>query len=194
MFGSGRVVRYLLCGAICGSNINLYKQAMENLRYIGTITRPHGLRGDCVLSDVAVVPDFTTALNVYVGYSASFAKPYTLVSLKATKNGCIVHFQDVESVDAVHPLKELGVFVEENILRDSGVVFTDDYVGCEVYDLESGNLYGSVVDVWDLPAYEALVVLTDSEEEVAVPVVDEIVVSVDLDGKKIVINPPIGLF
>ena len=55
--------------------------------------------------------------------------------------------------------------------------------------LEDGSNYGTVADVLNLPAQDCLVIKTETGE-VLIPFVRQLVPTVDLDRKLIVVNPP----
>ncbi len=67
-----------------------------------------------------------------------------------------------------------------------------DLIGLRV-TTEDGSEVGSVSDVILLPAHDIYVVKGPEEREILIPVVSEIVTSVDLESGIIMINPPKGL-
>lgn len=67
-----------------------------------------------------------------------------------------------------------------------------DLVGCEVVDV-GGDSLGRATGVTPGPAQDLLRVETDRGETL-VPLVDEIVESIDPTNKRIVVDPPAGLF
>jgi 16S rRNA processing protein RimM len=58
--------------------------------------------------------------------------------------------------------------------------------------LTSGELIGEVDEVVKLPGQDLLSV-TKSGKQVLIPMVKQFIVSIDIDSKTIVINPPEGL-
>lgn len=59
--------------------------------------------------------------------------------------------------------------------------------------LEGGDAIGEVTEVIHLPAQDLLAVQHVDGREVLIPFVEEIVPTVDLDGGRIVVDPPPGL-
>lgn len=166
-----------------------------SLKYIGTITKTHGVQGECTLSDVSLVPLVPPGSPVQLGYSASYGKAYTLGSIKKYKNGALIKLQGVDSIEEAEKLKELGIFIEESLMQtQEGDFFDDDILGCSVIEESSAAVLGTVSDIWKLPAHNAYVVTTPDGREVPVPVVDAIVKTVNLRAKTIVVNPPEGMF
>ena len=64
-------------------------------------------------------------------------------------------------------------------------------IGCEVL-LENSDLVGKVIEIIKLPGQDLLSIERNGKE-VLVPMVAAIVISIDVEKKKIVINPPEGL-
>jgi len=64
-------------------------------------------------------------------------------------------------------------------------------VGCRVETLD-GEYVGDVTDVAHLPAQDLLIVQRDGAE-ILVPFVSEIVPEIDVERRRIIIDPPPGL-
>jgi len=60
------------------------------------------------------------------------------------------------------------------------------------YFLEKGDLVGAVTEIVKLPGQDLLSIERNGKE-VLVPMVSAIIISIDVEKKKIVINPPEGL-
>ena len=75
--------------------------------------------------------------------------------------------------------------------RQKGEYFWHDLVGMEVADLK-GDLLGEVSAVYELAPLDLLEV-SGPESSFMIPCSREIVVSVDVEGKRIVLDPPEGL-
>ena len=77
-------------------------------------------------------------------------------------------------------------------MYESDDIYYDDLIGCSVYD---GDKYiGKVTDIMEVPQGEILCI--DNEEkgkESLVPYVDEFIIDVDIDEKKIIIKSIEGL-
>ena len=58
--------------------------------------------------------------------------------------------------------------------------------------LQSGDLVGEVSEIVKLPGQDLLSVNKDGKE-ILIPMVKQIIVSIDVETKRIVVNPPEGL-
>lgn len=161
-------------------------------RNIGTISRTHGTAGAMILTQC---PD--TSINikpgtqVLVGFSASFSKPFTLTSCETYKQSLIITLNNVTMND-IAELKDNGVFIDESaLLRGDDNYFISDLIGCAGID-EDGKLLGTITDVWIMPANDVWV-LSMPEGDIPLPVIDEVILSVDIQKKQIVIRLIDGL-
>lgn len=165
------------------------------MKYIGTITRAHGLHGECHLTDVQFLPVIKPGTAISIGFSASFGKKFTLESIRMHGNSVLLKIKGVNSITDADKLREQGVYVgEQDISLPDGEYYDEDIIGSKVFEESTGDSRGVVIDVWQLPAYKSYVVQTPDNKEVVVPAVDEIVRSINPRAKTIIINSPVGLF
>ena len=61
-------------------------------------------------------------------------------------------------------------------------------IGCQVF-LESGELFGELTDVLNLPGQDVLSIATTSGE-VLIPFVQQLVPHVDVVARKVIVIPP----
>ena len=161
-------------------------------RNIGTISRTHGTSGAMILTQC---PDTSIKIKpgtqVLIGFSASFSKPYTLTSCETYKQSLIITLHNVAMND-ISDLKDNGVFIEETaLLRKDDNYFISDLIGCSGID-EQGNILGTITDVWIMPANDVWV-LSMPEGDIPLPVIDDVIRSVDIQKKQIVIRLIEGL-
>lgn len=167
------------------------------LRYIGAFVRAHGLRGGLLLrwSPDAPEVEFRQGERIYVGYSAQFARPYTVRWSQRVPRGMLIGLEEVTTRAQAELLLEYGVFVEEErvaALQDAGGWALEEILGCWVVEEESGRVLGTVVDVWLLPANDVWVVETETSY-LPLPVISEVVRRVDPEGRRIEVRLLPGL-
>jgi 16S rRNA processing protein RimM len=105
----------------------------------------------------------------------------------------IIGFEGVDDMNAAIGLagSELRIPVEQLTELPPDMFYRHDLVGCAVETLD-GSAIGTVTDVEGTLAGSRLVVTT-SGGEVLVPLAAEICRTIDVPGKRIVIEPPEGL-
>ena len=104
----------------------------------------------------------------------------------------LVEFEGIDSREAAEGLRG-ALFVDAAEVREleEDEYWPEDLVGCEVFDIQ-GTLVGTVRRVVESPAHDLLEVGKENAVSL-VPVVKEIVRSVDISARRIVIDPPEGL-
>lgn len=154
----------------------------------GEIGKPHGISGE-----VYVVPISDDPRRFQTG-STLLWEDRSLV-VEATRphgNRFLVKFEGIETRDQAETLRgPLYVPIEEARSLEEGEFWQHDLVGCEVVSSD-GQPAGAVTQVVTGAAHDLLVVATSKGERM-VPLVKDIVVSVDPEARTIVVDPPAGL-
>lgn len=151
---------------------------MADLLEIGRIAKPHGLRGEVIVS---LSTDRTERLDAGAVLESDRG-PLTVVSAVPHQHRWRVRFDGVasrEDADALH-----GLVLRAEPVVDPDAWFVHDLVGAEVV-LADGTAVGECTAIVENPAYDMVEI--DDERLVPMPFVTEFV-----DGR-ITIDPPDGL-
>ncbi|MBI4262937.1 MAG: ribosome maturation factor RimM [Acidobacteria bacterium] len=166
----------------------------EDMVLVGRIARPHGLRGQVVVNPETDFAGqrFRTGARLWTR-SASGDEPLVVSSVRFQAGRPVIGFEGKSSLDAVERLAGMELRVPEEALQplEPGRYYEHQLVGCAVESV-SGERVGRVVRVEGGPGGSRLVV-EGGRGEVLIPFAAEISVSVDVDTKKILIDPPEGL-
>lgn len=157
---------------------------------IGAVARAHGVRGalrvrlDNPGSDV-----LSRVASVRVGQL-----DFRVRSARHDAAGCLVELEGVGDRDAAEALRGQEVLLPREALPepDEDELYLADLPGCALVDVGGASL-GTVVGVENYGAHELLLVRTPGGEAM-LPFVDEYVREVDLAARRIVCEPPEGLF
>ena len=76
---------------------------------------------------------------------------------------------------------------------EEGQYLISDLMEIEVFDADSGKLLGKISDVSKTGANDVWHIMSNGKEYL-IPVIDDVVISVDIDANKIVIRPLKGIF
>jgi 16S rRNA processing protein RimM len=164
------------------------------LTYLGTITKPHGIHGECFVTDVDVVPTLSAGTKVHLGFSAGYGTPAVLESIQPYRNGALLRLRGVNTVEHVEALREQGVFVEESLIAGhEKELLSASLTGARVVVDATGLLLGVVREVWSAPAQRMLVIDHADGYEIMIPVVPSIVLKVTSNPHCVYVNPPEGL-
>lgn len=168
-----------------------------SLQFAGTITGCRGVNGAVVLKDVPRdLKSLPEGINVSIGYSASFAREYTLVRFKTTgRRGAVAQLREITSREQAREMKEYGMFVSEEDIRsiNDEIVFDNELIGLMVFDSDSGEPIGKVINTMELPANDVWIVNTD-RGEIPLPVTDEVIINIDKAARRIEARLPDGIW
>lgn len=105
----------------------------------------------------------------------------------------LVHFEDIESRTQADQLRGALVFVEKDEVPSApeGSFWEHELVGCEVFDTE-GTKVGVVTEIIER-AGQDLWKVDGTKGEVLIPAAKDLVVSVDVEARRIVVDLPEGL-
>jgi 16S rRNA processing protein RimM len=110
-------------------------------------------------------------------------------AIRPHKGRLLIRIEGVEDSDAAAAYAGAVLYApREAIHLSEGEYLDDDLVGCAVQSAD-GTPYGTVERVEHYPSSDMLVV-----DDVMVPMVRAIVVDIDLNRRRIVVDPPAGLF
>jgi len=117
-------------------------------------------------------------------------KRYRILAARETAKGFLVDLGGVTDRNLAASLRGSEMLLEREALDapEEEEFYMGDLVGLDVFDT-SGEYLGSVAEVLDTPAHEILVI-SDEGPERYVPFTYEHVPEVDLEGGRIVANPP----
>lgn len=177
----------------------------DRLIFLGTITKPQGLKGGVRLwAEFDNPEDFellkTERFFLKAGKPAPGLRPQPTQYFEITLNEFSEHqrflvlfFEGVTDPDAAERLRGAEVFVYEDEMWDlpEGQFYTYQLVGLEVFDENTGEIAGAVKEV--RPGVQDYLVVSGSGKSFLLPKVPEIVSKIDLEAKRITARIPEGL-
>jgi 16S rRNA processing protein RimM len=114
--------------------------------------------------------------------------PIRLTQIRPHKGRLLIRIEGVDDADAAAPFVGALLYApRQDVPLTEGEYFDEDLVGCAVRGADD-TLYGTVERVEHYPAGDMLVVAGH-----LVPMVRAIVCEIDLDRRRILIDPPAGL-
>ncbi|QSB17424.1 ribosome maturation factor RimM [Natronosporangium hydrolyticum] len=167
---------------------------------IGRIVRPHGVRGEVVVEVATDEPTQRYAVGAVLGAKPptdTVVAPATLrvAGARPHQGRLIVAFEGVADRDAAERLRGVLLRVESGELP--APVDPEEFLDHQLEGLAvvtvAGESVGTVLRVDHAPAADLLVVSRPAGGTALVPFVTAIVPEVDLDGGRLVVDPPAGL-
>ena len=155
---------------------------------IGVVARTHGLDGMVLLMDtIGATSGLSVDSTVAIGYSRDFAKVYTIDAFESSPLRTILRLRECPSADSAQSLVEQAVYARPSDvgLREDDRHRIGDIEGCTVVT-NDGNVVGVVTDVWLMPANDVWIVTMPDGRTLPLPVIDDVVLSVDVAARVIV--------
>ena len=167
----------------------------DDMITVGRIIRPHGHRGE-----VAVVAESDFAADrfrpgaVLQWLRGGELAPVQVEASRQHQGRWLLTLGGVASMNDAETLRGLELRIPAEALQplEAGAHYIHDLQQCEVVTM-SGDRIGRVIRVQFGSGAPLLVVQKDAGAELLVPMVEGILRSVDVAGKRVVIDPPAGL-
>ncbi len=159
----------------------------------GEITGTHGVRGELRLHPWCDSPQFLTGFKrLYLDENGT--DRLDVVKARAHGNMVILKVKGVDDIPTAERLRGKTVYIARKDVRlEKGVNFVQDIIGCRVYDIDTNAFYGEVTDVSKTGANDVWHIENEGKL-VLIPVIDDVVKSVDVDKEIVFIHPLKGLF
>ena len=161
---------------------------------VGRIARAHGIRGQVIVNPDTDFPEerFKPGATLFTQRGGEVT-PLTLTTVRFQNGRPVIGIEGVETMNDAEALAglELRVPVEELAPLPAGTFYHHDLVGCQVVT-GGGENVGTVERVEGTLDGSRLVV-AGAKGEILIPLVTAICRTIDVAGKRIVIEPPDGL-
>ena len=176
----------------------------DQLLLIGLVGKPHGVRGEVKVRPETDDPErYVDLERVWIGARPETATERALdgVRFQYPKGRTVVllGFEGVDTVEAVEAFRGLSVYALQTDLPplDDGEVYVHDLIGLAVWDVDEDDAartqIGTVRDVYE-GAQLLYAIRRADGSEVLLPDVDAFVAQIDLEGQRLLIRPPEGLW
>jgi len=155
---------------------------------VGRIGRAHGIAGEATIEVRSDEPQLRFAVGACV--QTDTRGDLTITSHRLHNGTLLLGFAGVTDRNGVEALRDTLLYADVDITEQSA---PNEYhvmqlIGCQAF-LESGELFGELTDVLNLPGQDVLSIATASGE-VLIPFVQQLVPHVDVVARKVIVIPP----
>lgn len=167
---------------------------MEKILEVGKIVNTHGLRGEVKVVPWTDTPEMFEKLRyVYIKVKNEYRK-LTVERVKYQKNNLIVGFKEYSDINEILPYKNFVLYAERSELGElpEGVYYIVDLIGLDVYT-ESDEYVGKIADVFNAGSSDIYDVKREGKKNLLLPVIDDVVKKVDIDGGRVTVHIMEGL-
>ena len=161
---------------------------------VGRVARAHGIRGQVILNSETDFPEqrFRPGATVFA-QRGPVVEALVVTTVRFQNGRPVIGFEGVGTMNDAEALAglELRVPVDELAPLPDGTFYHHDLVGCQVVTArgeEVGTVEGVEGDIGG-----SRLVVAGARGEILIPLATEICRTIDVPGKRIVIEPPEGL-
>jgi 16S rRNA processing protein RimM len=166
---------------------------LDELVAIARIARPRGIRGEMVAEVLTDFPERFDGLEAATAVLPNGDRQELKIENAWFQNDRIVmKFAGIDSIDAAEELRSAEICIPESdaVQLEEGEFFDWQLEGCEAVTVKGESL-GSVKELMRTGGTEVLVI--EGEREYLIPFAESICIEVDIENKRIVVDPPEGL-
>jgi 16S rRNA processing protein RimM len=162
---------------------------------VARVGRAHGIKGEVTVEVRTDEPELRLAPGVVLATDPATAGPLTIETGRVHSGRLLLRFTGVRDRTAAEALRNTLLIAEVD--PDDVPEDPDEYYDHQLMDLDvvlrDGTEVGRISEISHLPSQDLFVVERADGTEVLIPFVEEIVVEIDLEKQRAVIDPPPGL-
>jgi 16S rRNA processing protein RimM len=155
---------------------------------IGKVRRPHGVEGEVVIESFSDFPErFKPGNIILVG------EKHTPLKIKTRRNatvGTLIKLAEFNTPEEVGEIRNQLIYVEKQSLPKlpEGEYYHFELIGLQVFT-EDSKLVGILNEVIVTGANDVYVVVAEDGTETLFPALQDVILSVNMDEKKMVVRP-----
>ena len=162
----------------------------SNLLKAGKIVNTHALRGEVRIYPYCDDAEFLCEFDRLFIES----EEAEVVSSRVHKGQVLIKFKGIDNINDAEKVVGKLIYIDKNDVElEEGRFFIEDIKGLEVIDIDTGVVYGKVINVIETGANDVFEVKGE-DKILLVPKIDDVVKDIDIVNKKILIRPIKGLF
>lgn len=166
------------------------KQYLETAKIVAT----HGIRGEVRCQYFCDSAEFLCEFEELF-LDKKGEKPVLITRAYPHKNVVIMKIDGIDTVEDAQKLIGKTLYMNrDDVELDEGVYFIQDIIGLTVKDIESGEVYGKISDVYQNGATDVYSIKKENGRELMFPYIDEVVKKIDIEAGEMLIKPLEGLF
>ncbi|RDW17857.1 ribosome maturation factor RimM [Oceanobacillus chungangensis] len=162
---------------------------------IGKIVNTHGIRGEVKVHRITDFEErFAVGKTVYIEKENGTLLELIIVGHRMHKGFDLIQFEGLNNINDVEQFKglKLKISEEQQSQLDEHEYYYHEIIGCEVHTT-SGDKLGVIKEILSPGANDVWVVKQEKGKDLLIPYIEEVVKEIDVEAKKIVIEPMEGL-
>ena len=158
---------------------------------VGTVVRPHGLRGELLLNSLTDFPEHLASVDtVYLGEPPT---PHRLARVRTQRGKFIIQLADCTDRDLAEQYRGQVVQIEAEAAAPlpPGMFYQHQVIGLEAYT-DDGERLGELVEVLETGANDVYVIRGE-QGELLLPVIPSVILNTDLAARRLTVRLLDGL-
>ena len=166
------------------------KQFLETAKIVAA----HGIRGEVRCQYFCDSAEFLCEFDVLF-LDKNGEKPIEITRAYPHKNVVIMKIDGVDSIEDAQKLIGKTLYMNrDDVELDEGVYYIQDIIGLVVKNIDSGEVYGKISEVYQNGATDVYSIKKENGTELMFPYIDEVVKKIDIEAGEMLIKPLEGLF
>lgn len=166
----------------------------EDCFYLGKIAKKFSFKGEVLIYLDTDEPELYQDMeSVFVEFNKDLI-PFFIENSGLHKNDFLrVKFEDVDSEEEADKMIGCGVYLPLSMLPklEGNQFYFHEVIGFDIEDKRLG-VFGKIVSINDTTA-QPLFEVVNGEVEILVPMIDQFLVKIDRENKKVIMDLPEGL-
>ena len=166
----------------------------EDCFYLGKIAKKFSFKGEVLIYLDTDEPElYENMESVFVEFNKNLV-PFFIENSSLHKNDFLrVRFEDVDSEEEADKLIGLEVYLPLSMLPklEGNKFYFHEVIGFEIEDKRVG-VFGKIISINDSSA-QPLFEVVNGSVEILVPMIDQFLVKIDRENKKVIMDLPEGL-
>lgn len=168
----------------------------EKLFTVGKIVNTHGIRGELKVVPQTDFPEerFEKGSKLVIETPQGGRIPVNVEASRIHKNMVLVKFKEFGSINDCEKYKGSALKVEEQYMAEleEGEYYHHEIIGCSVVTEEDEQL-GIISEILTPGANDVWVVKRPKQTDLLLPVIDEVLLDVDVENKRVRVRLMEGL-
>jgi len=168
---------------------------IEDCFFLGSITKKHGTSGDVVVFMDTDQPQAYTQLESVLVKSDGGLVPFFIEKITPLKEQQYrFTFEEIKTISEAQEWIGAELYLPLTLLPplDGKKFYYHEVIGFQVIAESQGEI-GIIAEVLDRPSQPLIAITSDQGEEILVPAIDDFILSIDREQKKLYIQVPEGL-
>lgn len=162
---------------------------------VGKLVNTHGLKGEVRIISITDFANerYQKGQTLALLKDGQWLKDVVVVSHRKHKNFDVVTFENHPSINDVEKYKGCMLAIDEQYLTDleEDTYYYHEIIGLEVF--VGDEFVGKVKEILELGSNDVWVVQRQKQKDALIPFINDVVLSVDIENKRVQVAPVEGL-